>query len=111
VTLLKKWLVEYKWQDWDKHQTDLAKLGQVVTLEEKRERAEEVARLLGANKYWHSHGRMIGINTLKSLLRIKIEDYSTDKNLQPLIRSYNDLTTEYVGRMNYKIFLHSRKFF
>jgi hypothetical protein len=111
ITLLKKWLVEYKWSDWNTHGTDPVKIGQPVTPEEKKERAEDVAKLLGDNKYWHSHGRMIGINTLKSLLRLKIEDFSTDKNLQPIIRSYNDLITEYIGRFNIKIFMHSRKFF
>lgn len=111
VTLLKKWLVEHKWKDWDTHGTNPAKLGQAVSPEEKKERAEEVATLLGNNKYWHSHGRMIGIDTLRSELRLKIEDYSTDKVLQPLIRSYNDLITEYIGRMNFKLFMHSRKYF
>lgn len=111
ITLLKKWLVEYKWGDWNTHGTNPAKLGQPVTPEEKKERAEEVAKLLGDNKYWHSHGRMIGINTLRSLLRLKIEDFSTDRNLQPLIRSYNDLITEYIGRSNFKVFMHSRKYF
>jgi hypothetical protein len=111
ITLLKKWLVEYKWKDWNTHGTDAAKLGQAVTPDEKKERAEEVATRLGDNKYWHSHGRMIGINTLKSVLRLKIEDYSSDKNLQPLIRSYNDLITEYIGRSNFKGFMHSRKYF
>lgn len=111
VTLLKKWLVDYKWKDWNTHGTDPAKLGQLVTPDEKKERAEEVAKLFGDNKYWHSHGRMIGINTLKSLLRLKIEDYSADKSLQPLIRPYNDLITEYIGRFNYKAFMHSRKYF
>lgn len=82
-----------------------------MTPDEKKERAEEAGKLFGHNKYWHSHGRMIGINTLKSLLRLKIEDYSAAKNLQPLIRPYNDLITEYIGRLNYKAFMHSRKYF
>ena len=86
-------------------------LGQPVTPDEKQARAEEVATLLGNNKYWHSHGRMIGINTLKSVLRLKIEDYSMDKSLQPQIRAYNDLITEYIGRSDHKVFVHSRKFF
>lgn len=111
VTLLKKWLVEYKWKDWIAHGTNLDKIGQPVTDEEKKARAEEVATLLGNNKYWHSHGRMIGISTLRSLLRLKIEDYSADRNLQPLVRSYNDLITEYIGRLNFKTFMHSRKYF
>ena len=71
ITLLKEWLVEYKFRDWEKH-----KDGSDVTGEEKEQRAEEIANLLGDNKIWHSHGRMIGINRLKKFLKLKIEDYS-----------------------------------
>jgi membrane-bound ClpP family serine protease len=108
ITLLKKWLVEYKFKDWAKHETNPAKKGKSVTQEEKEERAAEIADLLGSNKKWHSHGRMIGIETLRKE-RLKIEDYSTDATLQPLIRSYNDLITEYIVRNDYPFFLHSRK--
>jgi hypothetical protein len=75
------------------------------------ERAEEIARQLGGNNHWHSHGRMIGIDTLKDLLKLKIEDYSKDGILQPLIRSYNDLLTEYIAKNDFKIFMHSRNYF
>jgi hypothetical protein len=88
VTLLKKWLVEYKFKDWVTHGTDPAKLGQPVTVAEKQARAEEIAKLLGDNKLWHSHGRMIGPATLQRLLRLKIDDYSHDGTLRPLVRSY-----------------------
>ena len=111
VTLLKKWLVEYKFRDWTTHATTPSKKGQPVTLTEKQERAEEIARLLGNNKTWHSHGRMIGPNTLTSVLRLKINDYSTDSVLRPLVRSYNDLLTEYIAREGFKSFLHSREYF
>ena len=110
-TLLKKWLVEYKWKDWVKHESTPSKIGLPVTEEEKKARAEEIARQLGDNKYWHSHGRMIGINTLRTLLKLKIEDYSNDKGLQPLIRSYNDLITEYIAKNGLQTFMHSRNFF
>jgi hypothetical protein len=60
ITLLKKWLVEYKFRDWTGHGTNSAKKGQKVTDQEKQERAEEIAKKLGDNKLWHSHGRMIG---------------------------------------------------
>jgi hypothetical protein len=111
VTLLKKWLVEYKFRDWVTHGTDPNKKGKKVALAEKQERAEEIARLLGNNKLWHSHGRMIGPDTLTSVLRLRINDYSKDTNLQPLVRSYNDLLTEYIAREGYKMFLHCRDYF
>jgi hypothetical protein len=111
VTLLKKWLVEYKFRDWTAHGTNPNKIGQPVTPQEKLERAEEIARLLGSNKVWHSHGRMIGPSTLTSLLRLRINDFSSDAVLRPLVRSYNDLLTEYIARQDFKVFLHSREYF
>lgn len=111
ITLLKDWLVKYKFQNWDKHMTNPVKKGQSVTEDEKKERAEEIARLLGDNKIWHSHGRYIGIGRLTEILRLQIEDYSTNKILRGLIRSYNDLICEYIARNDYKSFVHSRIYF
>ncbi|HHT52266.1 MAG TPA: serine dehydrogenasease [Bacteroidales bacterium] len=111
ITLLKKWLVEYKFKDWTEHRTDSNKIGKSVTLKEKIERAEEIADKLGNNKIWHSHGRMINITTLVNTLRLEIEDYSDDPNLRTLIRNYNDLLTEFIVRNGFKVFLRSRKHF
>jgi len=111
VTLLKKWLVEFKFRDWAVHRTDPAKLGQPVTLDEKQERAEQIAKMLGDNKLWHSHGRMIGPGTMSRLLRLEINDYSADDALRPLIRAYNDLLTDYIVRHGYNVFMHSREHF
>lgn len=111
VTLLKKWLVEFKFRNWTEHRTDPAKKGQRVTDEEKQERAEQIARMLGDNKLWHSHGRMIGPGTLTQILRLEINDYSSDNTLRPLIRSYNDLLTDYIVRGGFSLFMHNRDFF
>ncbi len=109
VTLLKKWLVEYKFDNWTVHQTE--KKGQPVTEDEKKERAEEIAMMLGDNKLWHSHGRMIGPDTLQNVLRLKINDYSKKGKLRQLIRSYNDLLTQYIAREGYPYFLHCKNYF
>jgi leucyl-tRNA synthetase len=111
VTLLKKWLVEYKFRDWNTHGTSQARRGQPVTEEEKKARAEEIAKALGDNTFWHSHGRMISATTLQRTLRLKIDDYSTDTTLKKLIREYNDLLTEYISRSDYKFFMHSKNYF
>ena len=111
ITLLKKWLVEYKFKDWKTHLTNPQKLGKPVTDLEKQERAEEIAKTLNDNKHWHSHGRMIGIDTLRSLLKLKIEDYSDDEKLRNAVRLYNDLIIEYISKSNYTFFLHSRNYF
>ncbi len=111
ITLLKRWLVDYKFRDWTSHGTNPAKLGQPVTEQEKQERAEEIAKLLSDNKIWHSHGRKIGVRTLQQLLRLKIEDFSTDTDFRAKIRSYAEFITDYINRHEYPFFLHSRRYF
>lgn len=111
ITLLKKWLVEYKFKDWTTHKTNPNKLNQPVTPDEKKKRAEEIATDLSNNKLWHSHGRMISAKTLSDVLRLKIEDYSADTTLRPLIRAYSDLITDYITKNDYQSFLHSRCYF
>lgn len=111
VTLLKKWLVEFKFRDWTHHGSDPVKKGNPVTAEEKQERAEQIARALGDNKLWHSHGRMIGPGTLTKVLKLRINDYSADDTLRSLVRSYNDLLTDYIARGSFTLFMHNREFF
>jgi hypothetical protein len=111
ITLLKKWLVEFKFKDWGVHQTNQSLLNQPVTHDQKVARAEEIATMLSDNKLWHSHGRMIGISTLKTVLRLKIEDYSKDTDLRAKILAYSDFLTDYISRHDFKHFLHSRCFF
>lgn len=111
ITLLKRWLVEYKFRDWTVHSTNPAKKGQAVTLSEKEERAEEIAKILSDNKIWHSHGRKIGVRTLQELLRLQIQDYSSETELRAKIRAYSEFITDYINRHDYTTFLHSRCFF
>ncbi len=103
--------MEFKFKDWTTHQSNPARKGQPVTHEDKEARAEEIATLLSNNRLWHSHGRMIGVATLTSVLKLKIEDYSTDAALRDKILAYNGLLTDYIVRNDYKFFLHSRCYF
>ncbi|MBK6999298.1 MAG: ATP-dependent Clp protease proteolytic subunit [Rhodoferax sp.] len=111
ITLLKKWLVDYKFKDWETHQSSPLVLNKPVTLEQKVARAEEIATMLSDNKLWHSHGRMIGISTLKNVLKLRIEDYSKNTEIRSSILAYSDFLTDYIERNDYKHFLHSRCFF
>lgn len=111
ITLLKKWLVEYKFKDWVTHRTDPNKLGQPVMLEEKQQRAEEIATLLADNKIWHSHGRKIGVKTLQNLLRLEVVDYSADNALRGKILAYSEFITDYINRHDFPFFLHHRRWF
>jgi len=42
IELLKKWLVKYKFKNWDTHKTNPDLIGQPVTLEQKEQRAKEI---------------------------------------------------------------------
>lgn len=104
VDLLQRWLVNFKFKDWDKHRTTNA--GKSVTDEEKRDRAREVARQLSDHKLWRSHGRALNIARLREI-RLEIDDYSSSVNLREAIRQYNDLLTAHVDRNQFPFYLHS----
>lgn len=107
VTLLKQWLTQYKFKDWTTHRSEGANKGNPVTNAEKEARADEIAKQLGDNKLWHSHGRRIGIDTLRNKLKLEIEDYSTTDELREKINDYHDLITDYMKRQNWSTFINA----
>lgn len=104
IDLLKKWLVVYKFKSWNQHRN-----GNQVTLAEKQQRAEEIAKELSDNKVWKSHGKGITILELTNL-KLKIEDYSNNQNLRSLIRDYYNTMDEYVRTHNLGLFIQNRVF-
>ncbi|WP_298136990.1 hypothetical protein [Acidiferrobacter sp.] len=96
VALLKDWLTKYKFKDWATQRTN--NIGAPVTMAEKEARPEEIATMLCDNKKWHSHGRMIGMETLRSQLRLEIIDCGSDPELSKNVRLYNDVMADHVGR-------------
>lgn len=107
IDLLKKWLVKYKFKSWTIHRTTINKIGQPVTEEEKEMRAKKIAQMLSDNNIWHSHGRFIGIETLKDLLKLEIDDYTSEANLRNCIITYNSLLQEFVAKNNRRVFFHT----
>lgn len=107
IDLAKSWLVKYKFKDWLKHKTNPAKLDQQVTDKEKAERAEEIVNKLVDHKNWHSHGRLIGSKLLNDQLRLKIDDYPDDES-RSLIRSYNDLITDFAEQKRFDFYMHDK---
>lgn len=107
IQLMKDWLVTYKFKTWTKHRTDPSKKGKPVTNAEKQQRAEEIAAMFCDNKLWHSHGRLIGIGKLTGILRLEIDDYSSDDNRRSLIRSYHDVLTDFMARTRTGFCIHS----
>lgn len=106
VALLERWLVQYKFKDWVTHRTN--NVGAQVTPDEKQARATEIAQLLSDNTHWHSHGRMIGMKTIRDLCRLEIDDFGQDQDLQKAVRRYNDTLTEYLSRTDMRTFIYSR---
>lgn len=93
ILLLKKWLVKYKFKDWKKHSST----GNSVTDEEKEQRAGEIAERLSDHNRWHSHGRMIGIDTLRKEIELKVEDMAEYDEMQGKVRQYSDLILDYMN--------------
>lgn len=109
IDLFKKWLVQYKFKNWNTHETTPALKGQTVTIPQKEERAAYIANRLNNNSEWKSHGRPINIQSLRDI-GLKIEDFSGDDTFRDLIRDYYDLLSDYVNSNNLPIFVQTRKF-
>ncbi|TKI03550.1 SDH family Clp fold serine proteinase [Martelella alba] len=103
IDLLKKWLVEYKFRNWNTHQTNPLKVGKIVTKRQKTNRAQEIAKALSDNRKWHSHSRMIGINTLINELHLKIEDYTNNPQMSDSIRNLHRVIMEYMERAKLQV--------
>lgn len=105
ISLLKKWLVKYKFKNWDTH----ASTGTPVTQDDKKRRAEDIADKLGNNKIWKSHGRPINIEALEDL-KLKIKDFSNMQEERRMIRKYYNLLLEFCRKYNTQRFIHTRNF-
>ena len=61
-----------------------------------QERAEAIATTLGDATIWHSHGRGISMEKLSGdLIKLMIDDFGADEELNPMIRNYHALALEY----------------
>lgn len=109
IDLLEKWLVKYKFKNWNKHRTNPKKIDQVVTEDEKIARAKKIGDALSDNKIWKYHGRPINIEALKEL-RLEIDDYSENTHRRKLIRDYHELVSDYVSNKNFGTFVQTRNF-
>lgn len=105
IDLLQRWLVQYKFKNWNIHSHSLCP----VTMQEKIDRAKDIANHLSNNNDWKSHGRPINITELQRL-KLKIEDYSTNNTLRPLIRDYYETMSDYIRLKGFSLFIHNRKF-
>ena len=107
IELLRKWLSQYKFRSWDFTETHEFP----VTQEMREKRAKEIADQLNDTDRWHTHGRGIGMDTLRSELKLVIDDLNEDPKLAAKVREYYELLTDYMARENMHMFVHTRGFF
>lgn len=104
ISILKKWLVQYKFKNWNVH-----KDGRTVTDEEKIYRAKEIAESLSDNNKWKTHGRPINLEILSTELKLKIIDYGKDPVLNHLIEEYYNHIEEYIDQHKFGRFIQTRR--
>jgi len=97
--LVADWLVRYKFKNWSTHSSS----GDPVTVDEKKARAEEIARELCDHGRWLTHGRSIKLDDLERM-RVKIVDYSKNPGLAEAIRRYHTLLQMTFSSNVYKVF-------
>lgn len=105
VSLLKEWLVKYKFRNW----TKTATRGLDVTDQMRTERAEEIARMLNDTEVWHSHSRGISMEVVRRELKLLIEDFGANAELGGRIRAYYKLLRSYMVRRSHATVVVHRK--
>lgn len=71
ISLLKEWLVKYKFKNWKKTQTRKLTVTKAIRVA----RAEEIAKALNKIDKWNSHGRGIHMAVLRKDLKLLIQDF------------------------------------
>lgn len=102
--LLQEWLVLYKFKNWTRHSST----GEVVTDEEKNQRAKEIAKELANYERWKSHGRPLTMEVLKSL-KLEIEDFGINRYEQELILDFHNMCEDYMRLQDSEGFIFSRR--
>ena len=105
--LLKKWLSEYKFKNWEVTETRQLP----VTSGMKEQRAGEIADKLSDIDRWHSHGIGINMRTLQEELNLRIEDLGKTPALHELVKEYWDLLRDYLAREKWIYFVHTKESF
>jgi|SRR5579863_3943812 len=104
ISLLKEWLVRYKFKNWRKTATR----GIDVTPRMREKRADEIAKMLNNIKHWHSHGRGISLEVVRRELRLQVEDFGEIEELGSKIRAYYKLLQGYMVRLAHDVVLHRK---
>jgi len=102
ITLLKEWLVKYKFKEWKVTRTRKRK----VTLAMKRTRAATIAKELNNTEKWHVHGHGISKDVIENNLNLMIDDFGNDADLSKDIRGYHELMADYMMKRGAQAAVH-----
>jgi hypothetical protein len=103
ITLLKEWLVKYKFKNWKTTATH----HKTVTPAMRRQRAEEIGNGLNNPDLWHSHSRGISAQVLRRRLKLRIEDTTADQKIHVALENYYGLLTNYLSTAGFLGALHT----
>lgn len=104
ISMLKEWLVKYKFAGWKTTRTRKLR----VTKQMRTRRAGEIARTLSDTKRWHSHARGISMDVLRNDLKLDIEDFAADAEFARVVREYQVLLSDYMAKLGNRGILHMR---
>lgn len=104
ISLLKEWLVKYKFKDWTMTETR----GLAVDNRLRASRATAIAKKLSETDRWHSHGRGISMEVLRRDINLRIEDFGADDAKKNSIRVYCKLLRDFMLRLGHPAVLHRR---
>lgn len=107
ITLIQRWLTEFKFKDWKVTETEQ----KPVTQEMKEERAHSIAKQLNKHELWLTHGRGLDMQTLQDELKLKITDYSKNVKLKQAVWDYFFFLADHMNRTGQTSFVHSPDFF
>lgn len=105
--LLVRWLSTYKFKNWRTTETK----GEKVSDKMKKDRADEIAKLLNNPNRWHSHGRAIDRETLRGEVNLKIDALEENKELYRQVCDYFALLEDFKQREDLLTVIHSRGYF
>jgi len=91
ISLLKEWLVKYKFKNWRTTKTRKLKVTKAMRVK----RAEEIGNLLNKIDKWNSHGRGIHMGVLRRDLKLVIEDFGDNDELNVHLKDYERLLQDY----------------
>lgn len=103
IALLEEWLAKYKFKNWKVTETQKKK----VTTTMRKQRAHDIAAKLNDTETWHTHGYGISIQVLQRKLKLLIDDFGKNTEMNEKIKDYHELLTDYMTKRRARGIIHT----